>query len=431
MRRARGRKRGVLPGMLMAAGHAKNDIPSEIHEARARHPGVEFHYGRHLHLHAKIIELCRQADRRGRSPRPSADSIGTIRCCWSSAAAAAIPTPTPTCRSWPAFLGKGWASAGRRLATSASRRRCCPSRARALPADGFFARILYFPFFLFTGILEKRIRRKHRSSSPREHPETEFVSAGYLDAHPLLFEVFLERAEEAIHGSPNMNCELCKYRVQLPGFEQSGRSRRRSAIIITCAASAKAWIMTICTRTIAMNIDAPQPKHDSPRMGAFYGVGVGPGDPELITLKAARCWPRSIGSFTRRPRDGATGLARQIVASFGLPTEKFRPAALEMSRDRRAAEDDYGRAAREILSVLEQGHSVAWITEGDPSFYSSFGHLRDELLRQSPRLRIEIVPGISSPQACRRSGGRASGPSVRQDRHRPSRLWSATTVSTL
>src|SRR5262245_50234220 len=49
----------VLPGMLMAAGHAKNDIPSEIQEARLRYPHVAFHYGRHLHLHANIIELCR------------------------------------------------------------------------------------------------------------------------------------------------------------------------------------------------------------------------------------------------------------------------------------------------------------------------------------------------------------------------------------
>src|SRR5579885_1389309 len=49
----------VLPGMLMAAGHAKNDIPSEIHEARHKYPDVGFHYGRHLHLHAKILELCR------------------------------------------------------------------------------------------------------------------------------------------------------------------------------------------------------------------------------------------------------------------------------------------------------------------------------------------------------------------------------------
>ncbi len=83
-----------------------------------------------------------------------------------------------------------------------------------------FARVLVFPFFLFTGVLEKRIRQQTLEFG-KQHPETEFLCAGYLDAHPLLYEVFAERAEEAIHGSPNMNCELCKYRVHLPGFEQA------------------------------------------------------------------------------------------------------------------------------------------------------------------------------------------------------------------
>jgi sirohydrochlorin cobaltochelatase len=83
-----------------------------------------------------------------------------------------------------------------------------------------FARVLVFPFFLFTGVLEKRIRRQTAEFAAL-HPEAEFLCAGYLDAHPLLYDAFAERAEEALHGSPNMNCELCQYRVQLPGFEQA------------------------------------------------------------------------------------------------------------------------------------------------------------------------------------------------------------------
>ena len=81
-----------------------------------------------------------------------------------------------------------------------------------------FPRVLVFPFFLFTGVLEKRIRHQTEEFG-RQHPDTEFLCAGYLNVHPLLFDAFTERAEEAVHGSPNMNCELCKYRVRLPGFE--------------------------------------------------------------------------------------------------------------------------------------------------------------------------------------------------------------------
>ena len=81
-----------------------------------------------------------------------------------------------------------------------------------------FRRIVVFPFFLFTGVLEKRIRRQTEEFG-RQHPGTEFLCAGYLNVHPLLADAFAERAEEAIHGSPHMNCEMCKYRVQIPGFE--------------------------------------------------------------------------------------------------------------------------------------------------------------------------------------------------------------------
>jgi sirohydrochlorin cobaltochelatase len=204
----------VLPGMLMAAGHAKNDIPSEIHEARRQYPEVSFHYGRHLHLHSKIIELsqkrieeaekqARPFDRkdtlllvvgRGSSdPDANADIFKVARILWEG-------------------LGFGWGAA------------CYSGVATPLVPEALdrcarmgFGRIVVFSFFLFTGVLEKRIRETSLAFG-REHPQTEIVYANYLNADPLLVEVFRERAREAVHGSPNMNCELCKYRVQLPGY---------------------------------------------------------------------------------------------------------------------------------------------------------------------------------------------------------------------
>jgi sirohydrochlorin cobaltochelatase len=81
-----------------------------------------------------------------------------------------------------------------------------------------FGRIVVFPFFLFTGVLEKRIR-KITHAFTHEHRDLDVLYASYLNVHPLLFDIFRERIEEALHGEPNMNCDLCKYRVQLPGFE--------------------------------------------------------------------------------------------------------------------------------------------------------------------------------------------------------------------
>ena len=207
----------VLPGMLMAAGHAKNDIPSEIHEARRRHPGVRFHYGRHLHLHPKIIELSRirleEAEREARSAERKDTLLLVVG--RGSSDPDANSDVCKLARILGEGMGYGW-SAACYIGVTTPLLPEALERCRHLG----FGRILVFPFFLFTGVLEKRIREQTLEFAA-QHPKTEFLCAGYLDAHPLLHEAFAERADEAVHGSPNMNCELCKYRVRLPGFEQA------------------------------------------------------------------------------------------------------------------------------------------------------------------------------------------------------------------
>lgn len=209
------KKIAVLPGMLMAAGHAKNDIPSEIHEARRQYPGVAFHYGRHLHLHAKIIELCRlrlEEAERAAPPRDRSDTLLLVVGRGSSDPDANADMQKLARILWEG-MGYGWGAACYIGVTT-------PLLAEALERCRRmgFGRILVLPFFLFTGILEKRIRTTSEAFG-QVHADVEVLCAGYLNVHPLLFDVFRERAEEAIAGSPNMNCELCKYRVHLPGFE--------------------------------------------------------------------------------------------------------------------------------------------------------------------------------------------------------------------
>ncbi len=221
----------VLPGMLMAAGHAKNDIPSEIHEARRRYPGVHFHYGRHLHLHAKVVELCRirleeaereasrtevgPAARGGQRPEVGRKDACLLVVGRGSSDPDANADVAKLARLLGEGMGYGW-SAACYIGVTTPLLPEALERCRRLG----FGRVLVFPFFLFTGVLEKRIREQTMAFGG-EHPETEFLCARYLDVHPLLFGAFAERAEEAVHGSPNMNCELCKYRVRLPGFEQA------------------------------------------------------------------------------------------------------------------------------------------------------------------------------------------------------------------
>jgi sirohydrochlorin cobaltochelatase len=207
----------VLPGMLMAAGHAKNDIPSEVHEARKRYPEIAFHYGRHLHLHANILQLCRLkiTDVESRAaPIDRQDTLLLVVGRGSSDPDANADVQKLARLLWEG-MGFGWAAACYIGVTT-------PLLTEALARCHRmgFKRIIVFPFFLFTGILEKRIRRQTLAFAA-EHPETDFLCADYLNAHPLLLDVFVERSEEAVQGSPNMNCELCKYRVRLPGFEEA------------------------------------------------------------------------------------------------------------------------------------------------------------------------------------------------------------------
>lgn len=207
----------VLPGMLMAAGHAKNDIPSEIHEARQRYPGVDFQYARHLHLHANIVELCGlrlQEAEAATGPMERRDTLLLVVGRGSSDPDANGDVLKLARLLWEG-MGYGWASACYIGVTTP----LLPEALERCHRLGF-RRVIVLPFFLFTGVLEKRIRQQTQEFAAA-HADAEFLCAGYLNVHPLLFGAFAERAREAVEGSPNMNCELCKYRVRLPGFESA------------------------------------------------------------------------------------------------------------------------------------------------------------------------------------------------------------------
>ncbi len=134
-------------------------------------------------------------------------------------------------------------------------------------------------------------------------------------------------------------------------------------------------------------------------IGAFWGVGVGPGDPELMTLKAARILAEVDWIFCPAESGQGASFAARIVAPLGLAAAKFRPVSLCMSRQRGAAQQAYRSAAEAIVTELKQGHSAAWITEGDPLFYSTFPYIAEEVSRLCPDAQINIVPGVSSVQA--------------------------------
>jgi precorrin-2/cobalt-factor-2 C20-methyltransferase len=135
--------------------------------------------------------------------------------------------------------------------------------------------------------------------------------------------------------------------------------------------------------------------------GTLYGLGVGPGDPELITLKALRLLRSSPVVAYPAPEHGDS-LARAIVASH-LPGGQTEVAIrMPMVVERFPAREVYDRAAIELGGHLEDGRDVAVLCEGDPFFYGSFMYLFG---RMAERFPVQVVPGVSSLTACAASLG--------------------------
>lgn len=130
--------------------------------------------------------------------------------------------------------------------------------------------------------------------------------------------------------------------------------------------------------------------------GTLYGVGVGPGDPELLTLKSLRILTTVPVLAWPAPEEGPS-LAREIVADHLPGTQREIAIRMPLLPARFPAEDVYDEAALEIGEALDAGDDVAVICEGDPFFYGSFMYLFGRL---SGGHAIEVVPGVSSLTAC-------------------------------
>ena len=135
--------------------------------------------------------------------------------------------------------------------------------------------------------------------------------------------------------------------------------------------------------------------------GIIYGLGVGPGDPELLTLKAWRILRRAAIVAYPAPEEGAS-FARGIVAQFLSPAQIELPIRIPMETARFPAQAVYDRAAAAIAEHSAAGRDVAVLCQGDPFFYGSFMYLFGRL---AERCTVEIVPGVSSLGACAAAAG--------------------------
>jgi len=130
--------------------------------------------------------------------------------------------------------------------------------------------------------------------------------------------------------------------------------------------------------------------------GTLFGVGVGPGDPELITLKALRCIEAADVIAYPKLEDTAS-FARSIISDLVADSQEEFPITIPMLTDPKPAQKVYDKAASAIAECLNDGKIVAALCEGDPFFYGSFQFLFSRL---AGSYRVEIVPGVSSLMSC-------------------------------
>ncbi|WP_209123206.1 precorrin-2 C(20)-methyltransferase [Alkalihalobacillus sp. BA299] len=132
-------------------------------------------------------------------------------------------------------------------------------------------------------------------------------------------------------------------------------------------------------------------------IGTVYGVGVGPGDPELITIKAYRMLKEADVVAYPKKRKGSKSYAYQIVEQF-IDTENKEMLGLvfPMTKDQDVLDREWRTIAGQVWDYVKQGKDVAFVTEGDTMLYSTFIHMYRLMKELYPEVNVVSIPGISS-----------------------------------
>jgi sirohydrochlorin cobaltochelatase len=214
-RLAEGGARSVaaVPLMLLAAGHVKDDIPATLVREKMSHPGISFNYGRALGIRPELLELMEDkvsavvpenekeetavlvVGRGSSDPDANSDLSKIARLFYEG-------------RRYPVVEGAYVSMTPPDVAAGLE-------RCRRLGAK----RVVVFSYFLFTGVLEERIREQSEVFAA-ENPDVEVRYAGYFGPSERVAELLMERYAEAVGGDIRMNCDVCVHRVALPGFEE-------------------------------------------------------------------------------------------------------------------------------------------------------------------------------------------------------------------
>jgi len=129
--------------------------------------------------------------------------------------------------------------------------------------------------------------------------------------------------------------------------------------------------------------------------GTLYGIGAGPGDPELITVKGARLLSECRTLFAPRPRMKSESVALEIINRYVRKDTQIRELLFPMVKDKNELEKRWNEAAREVATALKTGNAC-FVTLGDPLLYSTYIYLVRALKEILPNAKVETIPGITA-----------------------------------
>lgn len=132
------------------------------------------------------------------------------------------------------------------------------------------------------------------------------------------------------------------------------------------------------------------------KIGKFYGIGVGPGDPDLLTMRAVHIL-KSV-DVVCIPRSGSENncAALTVAGSYISPTAELQEISTPMTRDIKVLREEWHKGAAKIAECLKSGKNVAFITIGDSMLFSTYTYLLKNVVKLVPNAHIESVPGITS-----------------------------------
>jgi sirohydrochlorin cobaltochelatase len=213
LRQRGAREISAVPLMLLAAGHAKDDVPATLVREKLTHPDLDFHYGRALGIRPELLELM---DERISAVVPEEEKVETAVLVVGRGSSDPDANSDLAKMARLFFEGRPYP-----LVETAFVSLAPPSvlealeRCRRLGAR----RVAVFSYFLFTGVLEERIREQSRNFA-EVNPSVEVRYAGYFGPDARVATLILDRYRESFEGDIRMNCDVCVHRVALPGFEE-------------------------------------------------------------------------------------------------------------------------------------------------------------------------------------------------------------------